>query len=84
MFCSNLGPLILNNDEWSTYPSAVTCDMHGTMMMVDVYAHKLAEPPGSSEFAKMRNEPRWVSCQTNNSSVYIDDKGVGTINFGPR
>ena len=75
--------MILNNDEWPAYPSSIARNMHSAMMMVDVYAHKLAETPCSPEFAKMRNKQRWVSCQANNGSVYIDDEGMGAINFGP-
>ena len=43
MLIRNPWLLVFNNDHRTAYPPSITCDVHCSMMMIDVDAHELAE-----------------------------------------
>jgi hypothetical protein len=48
-------------------------------MVVDIYAHELAEPVGPAELSEVINKACWMPCKTDDSSVNIDDEGVWSV-----
>ena len=84
MFRVNLGPAMLDDDHWSTYASSVARDENRAMMMVNIHADELAEPSRPPQPSEVAHEARGVPRQAYDSTVDVDNKGMGTVDLGPR
>ena len=76
--------LVLNDDHRATDSPSIACDVHCSMMVVDVNAHELAEPASSTETSEGVNEAVRKACEANDCSVDVDNEGVWAINLGSR
>ena len=76
MFGRDFRPPIFHYDHWPTYSATVASNEYGPMMMVDVYADKLAEPSSPPQSSEITDKTRGIPSQADDSPVHIDDKGV--------
>lgn len=66
------GFTVLYDDHRSTDSSTITCDVHGAMMVIDVYRDELGCPTGSSQFSEVVDESHWKMRDTDETSVDVD------------
>jgi hypothetical protein len=84
MIRGNLRSSTFHNDHGSTNATAVTSDMHGSVMIIDIDAHKFAEMACPSKLSKVRNKARRISGETDNATVHIHHERVSAINLRTR
>lgn len=73
---------MLDDDKGPTDSASITCNMDCPVMVISVYAHKLTEPSRSPKFAELADKANRVFCQTNDSPINVDNKGVWSVYFG--
>ena len=69
----------LDNDHWTTDTATIASNIDCTMVVIDVHAHKFAEPPSTAEGPEVRHKPRGIPSETDNCAVHVDNEGVSTI-----
>ena len=84
MFRRNLGPAILDYDHGPADAPTITGNKHGPVVVVDVHADELAEPSRPPQPSEVAHEARGVPRQAYDSTVDVDNKGMGTVDLGPR
>jgi hypothetical protein len=70
---------ILDNDGRAANPSTVTCDVHRTVMIVDVDAHEFADAARTSKLPELLYETGRIFRQANDRTVHVHNKSVGAI-----
>lgn len=65
---------VLDDDERPTDAPAVTRDMDGLLLQVDVDADKLVDAAGAAELAERPDEARAATGQAEDVTVQVDDE----------
>jgi hypothetical protein len=78
------GPGVLNDDHGPTDSPAVARDVDGTVVVVDINAHELAELARAPELAEVRDEARGVARQADDRPVHVHDERVRAVDLRAR
>jgi hypothetical protein len=81
MIRGNLRSSAFHNDHGSTNATAVTGDMHGSVMIIDIDAHEFAETARPSKLSKIRNKARRISGEANNATVHIHHERISAVSL---
>ncbi len=74
---------IFDYDHWSTNPSTITGDMYCLVVVVNVDANKLAQPPCSPQLPKVSNEMGGVSRNPNYSTINVNHECMRPVYLRP-
>ena len=72
---------ILDNDHGTANSTSIACDQDSLMVMVDIDANKFAKSTSTAEFPEVANEACRIPCETNYSTIDIDDEGARCVYF---
>ena len=75
---------VLHDDHGPANAPTITGNKHGPVVVVDVHADELAEPSRPPQPSEVAHEARGVPRQAYDSTVDVDNKGMGTVDLGPR
>jgi hypothetical protein len=81
MRCRDSGSSILYYDHRTANSATVTRDVNGTMMIVDVYAHKLTETPSPPKFSELFHKVQRIPGKPNDSTVHVNHESMGSVYF---
>lgn len=84
MFRCNPRPTIFNDDHRSADTASIAGNMNGSVVMIDIDAHELADASRSSNFAKLCDKAGWISSEPNYSTVNVHHEGMGSVYFRTR
>ena len=74
----------LHNDHRAANPPAITGNEHGTMVVIDVHAHELANSSRSPQFAERGNEVGGIAGEPYDGAIYVYDVGMWCVYLGTR
>ena len=62
----------VNDNHRSANASSIAGDMYGPMVMINIHADELAEPPSSTQFPEVCDETCRIASQADDSSVNVN------------
>ena len=81
MFGRDLRPPIFYYDHGATYTTSVARNEHGPMMVIDVHADELAEPPCPAQSPKITDKARGIPSEADDTAVHVHDKCMVAVDF---
>lgn len=83
MFRSDHRTSVIDDDHRSANSTAIAGDIHCVVVVIDINAHKLTDPPSAPKTTEVVDKPSRKAGKTYDCPVYVDDKGVRTIDLRP-
>lgn len=81
MRCRDSGSSILYYNRGTANSATVARDVNGTMVVIDVDAHKLTETPSPPKFSELFHEAQRIPGKSNDSAVYVNHESMRPVYF---